>query len=138
MGTKVTVVEFLPRIVPVEDEDISKELEKLFKKQGIDVMTSSEVVSVESKGDGVRAKIKTKDGEIMLDADILLSAIGVVANIENIGLEELGIKTDKGKIVVDANQLTNVPGIYAVGDCTANQAQLWKALRDVEPVAVVA
>jgi dihydrolipoamide dehydrogenase len=130
MGTKTTVVEFLPRIVPVEDEDISKELEKLFKKQGIDIMTNSEVVSVESKGDGVSAKIKTKDGEITLDADILLSAVGVVANIENIGLEELGIKTDKGKIVVDANQLTNVPGIYAVGDCTANQALAHKATKE--------
>jgi dihydrolipoamide dehydrogenase len=130
MGTKVTIVEFLPRIVPVEDEDISKELEKIFKKQGIDVMTSSEVVSVESKGNGVTAKIKTKDGEVMLDADIVLSAVGIVANIENIGLEELGIKTDKGKIVVDANQLTNVPGIYAVGDCTANQALAHKATRE--------
>jgi dihydrolipoamide dehydrogenase len=130
MGTKVTVVEFLPRIVPVEDEDISKELEKIFKKQGIDIMTNSEVVSVESKGSGVSAKIKTKDGEITLDADIVLSAVGVVANIENMGLEELGIKTDKGKIVVDANQLTNVPGIYAVGDCTAHQALAHKATKE--------
>jgi len=130
MGTKTTVVEFLPRIVPVEDEDISKELEKIFKKQGIDIMTNSEVLSVESKGNGVSAKIKTKDGEITLDADIVLSAVGVVANIENIGLEELGIKTDKGKIIVDANQLTNVPGIYAVGDCTAHQALAHKATKE--------
>ncbi|MEO8763457.1 MAG: dihydrolipoyl dehydrogenase [Ginsengibacter sp.] len=130
MGTKVTVVEFLPRIVPVEDEDISKELEKIFKKQGIDVMTGSEVLSVENKGEGVTAKIKTKDGEISLDAEIVLSAVGVVANIENIGLEELGIKTDKGKIVVDANQLTNVPGIYALGDCTAHQALAHKATKE--------
>src|ERR1700712_5476345 len=85
MGTKVTIVEFLPRIVPVEDEDISKELEKVFKKQGINVMTNSEVVSVESKGEGVTVKIKTKDGETTIDADIVLSAVGVVANIENIG-----------------------------------------------------
>ncbi len=130
MGTKVTIVEFLPRIVPVEDEDISKELEKLFKKQGIEIMTSSEVTSVESKGDGVTVKVKTKEGETTLDADIVLSAVGVVANIENIGLEELGIKTDKGKIVVDENQLTNVPGIYAVGDCTAHQALAHKATKE--------
>ncbi|MEP6928185.1 MAG: dihydrolipoyl dehydrogenase [Ginsengibacter sp.] len=130
MGTKVTVVEFLPGIVPVEDEDISKELEKLFKKQGIDIMTGSEVTSVESKGGGVSVKIKTKDGEVIIDSDIVLSAVGVVANIENIGLEELGIKTDGGKIVVDANQLTNVPGIYAVGDCTAHQALAHKATKE--------
>ena len=110
LGTKVTIVEFLPRIVPVEDEDISKELEKKFKKQGIEIMTSSEVVSVESKGEGVKAKIKTKDGEVSLEADILLSAVGIAANIENIGLEELGIKTDKGKIIVDANQLNQCSG----------------------------
>ncbi|MFN8243818.1 MAG: dihydrolipoyl dehydrogenase [Ferruginibacter sp.] len=122
IGTKVTIVEFMPRIVPVEDEDISKELEKQFKKQGIDIMTSSEVLSVDTSGAGIRAKVKTSSGEITLEADILLSAVGVVANIENIGLEALGIKTEKGKIVVDANQQTNVPGIYAIGDCTPGQA----------------
>jgi dihydrolipoamide dehydrogenase len=93
-------------------------------------MTNSEVTSVDSKGDGVSVKIKTKDGEKIIDADIVLSAVGVVANIENIGLEELGIKTDKGKIVVDTNQLTNVPGIYAVGDCTAHQALAHKATKE--------
>lgn len=122
MGTKVTIVEFMPRIVPVEDEDISKELEKQFKRQGIDIMTGSEVLSVDTAGEGIKAKVKTATGEITLEADILLSAVGVVANIENIGLEALGIKTDKGKIVVDANQQTNVPGIYAIGDCTPGQA----------------
>ncbi len=122
MGTKVTIVEFMPRIVPVEDEDISKELEKQFKKQGITIMTSSEVTKVDTSGSGVKATIKTADGEVTLEADILLSAVGVVANIENIGLEQLGIKTDKGKIIVDANQQTNVPGIYALGDCTPGQA----------------
>ena len=115
-------MEFLPRIVPVEDEDISKELEKQFKKQGITIMTNSEVTNVDTSGQGVKAKVKTPDGEVTLEADILLSAVGVAANIENIGLEELGIKTDKGKIVVDANQQTNVPGIYAIGDCTPGQA----------------
>src|ERR1700744_4554714 len=92
MGCKVTVVEFLPRIVPVEDEDISKELEKQYKKQGIDILTNSEVLSVDTAGAGVKAKIKTPTGEITLEADIVLSAVGVVANIENIGLEALGIK----------------------------------------------
>lgn len=122
MGTKVTIVEFMPRIVPVEDEDISKELEKQFKKQGMTIMTSSEVLSVDTSGSGVKAKVKTATGEVVLEADILLSAVGVVANIENIGLEALGIKTEKGKIVVDANGQTTVKGIYAIGDCTPGQA----------------
>ena len=122
MGTKITIVEFLPRIVPVEDEDISKELEKQFKKQGIEILTNSEVVSVDTSGNGVKAKVKTPQGEITLEADIILSAVGVVANIEGIGLEQLGIKTDKGKIIVSANQETNVPGIFAIGDCTPGQA----------------
>lgn len=122
MGTKVTIVEYLPRIVPVEDEDISKELEKQYKKQGISIMTNSEVLKVETSGNGVKATIKTANGEEVLEADILLSAVGVVANIENLGLEALGIKTDKGKIIVDVNQQTNVPGIYAIGDCTPGQA----------------
>ncbi|MFI5187304.1 MAG: dihydrolipoyl dehydrogenase [Chitinophagales bacterium] len=122
LGTKVTIVEFLPRVVPVEDEDISKELEKNFKKQGIEIMTSSEVTSVDTSGNGVKAKVKTPDGEKTLEADILLSAVGVSSNIEGIGLEELGIKTDKGKILTDKFYQTNVPGIYAIGDCIPGQA----------------
>jgi len=122
MGTKVTIVEFMPRIVPVEDEDISKELEKIYKKNGIEIMTSSEVLGVDTSGAGVKAKVKTPSGEVTLEADILLSAAGVVANIENIGLETVGIKTDKGKIVVDKYYQTNVPGIYAIGDCVPGQA----------------
>ena len=122
VGSKVTIVEFLPRLVPIEDEEISKELEKNFKKNGIEVMTSSEVVAVDTSGDGVKAKVKTADGEKTLEADILLSAVGVSANIEGIGLEELGIKTDKGRIMVDKNYQTNVPGIYAIGDCVPGQA----------------
>lgn len=122
MGTKITIVEFMPRIVPVEDEDISKELEKQYKKQGITIMTSSEVLKVDTSGNGVKATVKTPGGEVVLEADILLSAVGVVANIEDVGLEQLGIKTDKGKIVVDANQQTNIKGIYAIGDCTPGQA----------------
>jgi dihydrolipoamide dehydrogenase len=122
MGTQVTIIEFMPRIVPVEDEDISKELEKQFKKQGIQIMTNSEVLKVDTSGDGVKATVKTATGELVLEADCLLSAVGVVANIENIGLEELGIKTEKGKIIVDANQQSSVAGVYAIGDCTPGQA----------------
>ncbi len=130
MGTKVTIVEFLPRIVPVEDEEISKELEKNFKKSGIDIMTSSEVTSVDSSGNGVKATVKTTDGEKVLEADILLSAIGVAANIEGIGLEELGVKTEKGRIAVDKNYRTNVPGIFAIGDCVPGQALAHVASRE--------
>ncbi|MDQ2720774.1 MAG: dihydrolipoyl dehydrogenase [Bacteroidota bacterium] len=130
MGTKVTVIEFLPRMIPVEDEEISKELEKNFKKQGITIMTNSEVTSVDTSGEGVKAKIKTQDGEVTLEADVLLSAVGISANIENIGLEELGIKTDKGKIIVNADQETNIPGVYAIGDCTPNQALAHKATKE--------
>jgi dihydrolipoamide dehydrogenase len=123
MGTKVTIVEFLPKIVPVEDDDISKELEKAFKKQGITVMTNASVESVDTAGTGVKAKVKQQDGSyVTLEADLVLSAVGVVANIENIGLEELGIKTEKGKIVVDKYGQTNVAGIYAIGDATPGQA----------------
>lgn len=122
MGSKVTIVEFLPRIVPVEDEDISKELEKNFKKQGIDIMTNSEVVSVDTSGAGVKAKVKTANGEVTLEADIVLSAVGVTANLEGIGLEELGVKTDKGRITVDKQYKTSVPGVYAIGDCVPGQA----------------
>jgi dihydrolipoamide dehydrogenase len=122
MGTQVTIVEFMPRILPVEDEDISKEMEKQFKKQGMTIMTSSEVTKVETAGSGVKATVKTAKGDVVLEADVLLSAVGVVANIENIGLEALGVKTDKGKIIVDAHQQTSIPGLYAIGDCTPGQA----------------
>lgn len=122
IGTKVTVVEFLPRIVPVEDEDVSKELEKNFKKQGIDIMTNSEVTAVDTSGNGVKATIKTATGDVVLEADVLLSAVGVAANIEGIGLETLGVKTDKGRIVVDKYYQTNIAGVYAIGDCVPGQA----------------
>src|SRR5258706_10021990 len=122
LGTKVTIVEFLPRAVPVEDEEISKELERNFKKQGIAIMTGSEVTAVDISGNGVRATVKTPEGEKTLEADILLSAVGISANIEGIGLEESGIKTDKGRIMVDKFYQTNVPGIYAIGDCVPGQA----------------
>jgi dihydrolipoamide dehydrogenase len=106
----------------VEDEDISKELEKQFKKQGITIMTSSEVTSVDTKGTGVKAKVKTPTGEVTLEADVLLSAVGIAANIEGVGLEENGIKTEKGRIVVDKYCQTNVAGIYAIGDCIPGPA----------------
>ena len=122
MGTKVTIVEFLPRVVPVEDEEISKELDKNLKKQGIEIMVSSEVTSVDASGSGVKAKVKTQSGEVTIEADILLSAVGIAANVEGIGLEELGIKVDKNRIVVDKFYQTNVPGIYAIGDCAPGQA----------------
>jgi dihydrolipoamide dehydrogenase len=122
MGTKVTIVEFMPRIVPVEDEDISKELEKNFKKNGIEIMVNSEVTRVDTSGNGVRATVKTQNGEQVLEADVLLSAVGIQPNIEGIGLEDLGIKTDKGRIVTDKYYQTNVAGVYAIGDCTPGQA----------------
>lgn len=122
IGTQVTIVEFMPRIVPVEDEDISRELEKSYKKKGIAIMTQAEVTKVDTSGKGVKATVKTQDGEKVLEADVLLSAAGVVANIENLGLETLGVKTDKGKISVDKFYQTSVAGIYAIGDCVPGQA----------------
>ncbi len=122
MGTKVTIVEFMPRVVPVEDEDISRELEKQLKRKGITIMTSAEVTKTDTSGTGVKATVKSATGESVLEADILLSAVGIQANIENIGLEENGIKTDKGKIVVDKYGQTTVPGIFGLGDCTPGQA----------------
>ncbi|MFS0490195.1 dihydrolipoyl dehydrogenase [Leadbetterella byssophila] len=122
MGTKVTIVEFMPNIVPVEDEDISKELAKQYKKMGIDVHTNSSVEKVDTSGKGCVATVKTPKGEITLEADIVLSAAGIQANIEGIGLEDVGIATDKGKILVDKYYQTNVPGYYAIGDVVPGQA----------------
>jgi len=122
IGTEVTVVEYQDRIVPVEDSDVSKQLEKSFKKSGIKVMTSSEVLGVESKGKGQVVKIKTKKGEETIACDVVLSAAGVVANIENIGLEDVGIVVDHGKVVVDDYYATNIPGYYAIGDCVPGPA----------------
>ena len=122
MGTKVTIVEFMPRIVPVEDEDISKELQKQLIKKGITIMTSAEVTKTDTTGAGVKATVKTAAGESVLEADILLSAVGIQSNIENIGLEENGIKTDKGRILVDKFQQTTLAGVYAIGDCAPGQA----------------
>ena len=122
MGTKVTIIEFLPNIVPVEDEDISKELLRQYKKMGVQVFTSSEVTRVDTSGAGCKVFVKTPEGEKIFEADIVLSAAGVVANIENIGLEEVGIKTERGKIVTDDFYKTNVDGYYAIGDVTKGQS----------------
>ena len=122
MGTEVTVVEFLPNIVPVEDEEVSKQLERSFKKAGVKVMTSSEVTQVDTSGDGVTATVKTSKGEQTLEADIVLSAVGIKTNIENIGLEEVGIATDRDKIMVNDYYQTNIPGYYAIGDVTQGPA----------------
>ena len=116
MGTDVTIVEYMPNIVPVEDIDISKQLERSFKKSGIKVMTNSSVEKVETSSGVCKATVKTKKGEEILEADIVLSAVGITANITNIGLEDVGIATDKGKILVNDFYQTNIPGYYAIGD----------------------
>ncbi|WP_348799598.1 dihydrolipoyl dehydrogenase [Flavobacterium adhaerens] len=122
MGTDVTIVEFMPNVVPVEDEDISKQFERSLKKSGIKVMTSSSVERIDTAGAGVKAFVKTAKGEEVLEADILLSAVGIKTNIENIGLEEVGIAVDRDKILVNAYNATNIPGYYAIGDVTPGQA----------------
>ena len=122
MGTDVTVVEYLPNIVPVEDKDISIQLEKSFKKAGVKVMTSSEVTKVDTAGKGVVVTVKTTKGEEILEADIVLSAVGIKTNIENIGLEDVGIATDRDKVLVNDFYQTNIPGYYAIGDITAGPA----------------
>ncbi|CAI8238921.1 MAG: Dihydrolipoyl dehydrogenase [Flavobacteriaceae bacterium] len=122
MGTEVTIVEYVDRIVPVEDDEISKQLEKSFKKSGINIMTGAEVTSVDTKGKGVKATVKTAKGEEVLEADVVLSAVGIKSNIENLGLEEVGIAIDKDKIMVNDFYQTNLPGYYAIGDVTSGQA----------------
>lgn len=122
MGTDVTIVEFMPNIVPVEDEDISKQFERSLKKAGIKIMTNASVEKVDTSGNGVKATVKTAKGEEILEADIVLSAVGIKSNIENIGLEEVGIKTDRDKILVNDFYQTNVAGYYAIGDVVPGQA----------------
>ncbi|MCB0700414.1 MAG: dihydrolipoyl dehydrogenase [Chitinophagales bacterium] len=130
VGTKVTIVEFMPRIVPVEDEDVSRELARQYKKKGITIMTDSSVEKVDTKGSKVKATVKTAKGEEILEADVVLSAVGVSANIENIGLEDLGIKTEKGKVMVDGYYNTNVAGVYAIGDIVPGQALAHVAMKE--------
>lgn len=122
MGTEVTIVEFMPNVVPVEDEDVSKQFERSLKKSGISVMTNSSVERIDTSGNGVKAYVKTAKGEEILEADILLSAVGIKTNIENIGLEDVGIAVDRDKILVNDYYQTNIPGYYAIGDVTPGQA----------------
>ena len=122
MGTEVTIVEFMPNVVPVEDIDVSKQFEKSLKKSGINVMTNSSVESIDTSGAGVVATVKTKKGEETLEADVLLSAVGIKSNIENLGLEEVGIVVDRDKILVNDFYQTNIPGYYAIGDIVPGQA----------------
>jgi len=122
MGTEVTIVEFLPNLVPLEDEEVSKQFERSFKKAGIKVMTNSSVEKIDTSGDLVKATVKTKKGEEILEAEIVLSAVGIASNLENIGLEDVGIVTDKGKIMVNEFYQTNIPGYYAIGDIVPGPA----------------
>ena len=116
IGTEVTIVEFMDRIVPVEDEEVSKQLERTYKKAGMKIMTKSEVTAVDTSGDGCKVSVKTKKGDQVLECDVVLSAVGVATNLEGIGLEDIGVATDKGKVLVDDYYKTNIPGIYAIGD----------------------
>ncbi len=122
MGTEVTIVEFLPNLVPLEDIDVSKQFERSFKKSGINVMTNSSVESVDTSGAGVKAVVKTKKGEEILEADVILSAVGIKSNIEGIGLEDVGIVVDRDKILVNDYYQTNIPGYYAIGDVVPGPA----------------
>lgn len=116
IGTEVTIVEYMPTIVPVEDEDVSKQLAKSFKKSGIKVKTDSSVESVDTSGEGCKVLVKTKKGEETIECDVVLSAVGIEANIENIGLENVGVIADRGRIIVDDYYQTNIPNVFAIGD----------------------
>ncbi|MEQ9301545.1 MAG: dihydrolipoyl dehydrogenase [Cyclobacteriaceae bacterium] len=116
IGTEVTIVEFMPNIVPVEDEEVSKQLARTFKKSGINIMLESEVTNVDTSGKGCKVTVKTKKGEETLECDVVLSAVGVSTNLEGIGLEDVGVATDRGKVLVDDYYKTNINGIYAIGD----------------------
>ena len=122
IGTKVTLVEILPNIVPIEDDEVSKTLERSFKKSGMKVMTSTSVESIDSSGKTCKVKVKTKKGEEILEADIVLSAVGIATNLEGIGLEEVGIKTEKDKVLVDEFYRTSANGYYAIGDIVKGPA----------------
>ena len=127
MGTIVTLVEVLPNVVPLEDEEVSKQLARSFKKAGMKVMTGSTVESVDTKGKKCKVKINTKKGEEEIEVDVVLSAVGISSNLEDIGLEDLGIETENGKIKVDEYMRTNVEGIYAIGDIVPGPALAHKA-----------
>ncbi len=122
IGTSVTVVEYLDNIVPLEDEEVSKQLGRLLKKAGINILTGSNVESVDTSGAGCKVTVKTATGTEVLEADVVLSAVGISTNLEGIGLEEVGVKTDKGKVLVDDYYKTNIDGIFAIGDIVKGQA----------------
>lgn len=122
LGTDVTVVEFMPNIVPIEDEEVSKQLERTFKKKGMKIMTNSSVESVDTSGKGCVVKVKTAKGEETIECDVVLSAVGIETNLQGIGLEDVGIATDKGKVLVNDYYQTNIPGYYAIGDIVPGPA----------------
>jgi dihydrolipoamide dehydrogenase len=122
LGVKVTLVEYFPNIIPLEDEEASKQLARSFKKAKMKIMTDSTVESVDTSGDKCKVNIKTKKGNVEVEADIVLSAVGIETNLEGIGLEEVGIATEKGKVVVDDFYRTNVEGFYAIGDIVKGPA----------------
>ncbi len=122
IGTQVTLVEFLPNVVPLEDEEVSKQLERSFKKSGMKVMTNSTVEKVDTSAELCKVTIKTKKGEEVVEAEVVLSAVGITPNTEGIGLEELGIAMENGRIKVDDFYRTNVEGVYAIGDIIATPA----------------
>lgn len=122
LGTEVTIVEFMPNIVPIEDEEVSKQLEKTFKKKGMKIMTNASVESVDTSGKGCVVKVKTAKGEETIACDVVLSAVGIETNIQGIGLEDVGIATDKGKVLVNDYYQTNIPGYYAIGDIVPGPA----------------
>lgn len=122
IGTEVTIVEFMPDIVPLEDKEVSKQLSNSFKKSGIKIMVNSEVTNVDIKEKVCKVSVKTQKGKEELECDIVLSAVGITANLEGIGLEEVGVATDKGKVLVDDYYKTNISGIYAIGDIVHGQA----------------
>ncbi|HNX85507.1 MAG TPA: dihydrolipoyl dehydrogenase [Bacteroidales bacterium] len=122
IGTQVTLIEVLPDIVPVEDEEVSKALERSFKKSGMKVMTGVSVESADTSGAGCKVTVKTKKGEEVIECEVILSAVGVATNIEGIGLEETGIQTERGKVLTDEFYRTNIPGYYAIGDIVKGPA----------------
>lgn len=122
LGTEVTIVEFMPNIVPVEDEEVSKQMEKSFKKAGINILTNASVETVEKTASGCIVTVKTAKGEEKIECDVVLSAVGIETNIEGIGLEEVGIATDKGRVLVNDYYQTNIPGYYAIGDIVPGPA----------------
>lgn len=122
IGTDVTIVEYLPRIVPNEDEEVSKQLERIYKKAGMNIMTSAAVKSVDTSGEGCKVIVETKKGDKELTCDVVLSAVGVTTNLEGLGLEDVGVATDKGQVLVDDYYQTNIPGVYAIGDIVKGPA----------------